>query len=364
VNCAAICATDLSTQVLLGTSTWVPACYDKLDTDNGDYAHDVLVKHIKGRLAREYRNAKVLLSVRAERGRIDPLPALCSVEAAQAAMDLTTDALSIRTLETLGLRKHVDAVDVAVISDSHAALPLLMRAELNLHKPYPSKAALYGLRARLDFEPANGRGIAFSWNLELGKAWLQRPLSMAQASGRVPREWLRYFNVLKNEYEDFRNSGIALTGFFDKMWETFPRQIEELETHDEYCKAWSWVLHTACDRFWGLFMNRIVDRQEDDRSPLVLLHGVKSEPSPASSKTNRRIPGTERTGGRLARPSEGGHWAPDWPQTERPAHRPFQAVELQQHFRTRLRTRAVTAIRNYRRLVKAWRSSRPGSGHS
>lgn len=266
---------DLASRVLLGVDAWVPECYAAGDTDTGRWAHEMLVSHVKTRLSGSYREARILLSVR-EEGEGEGLQPLCAVEAASVAMRLTANFFSVPALQALGLMGEVRGVAIKLIADSGATEPLSMYAEITLRESMPYDD-LVSLRKRFQRRSTGGH-LGFRWHPSRDLLQLEQHLEISSRKPELPKEWLRFLNELKNEYNEFRSSGIALTGFFDSRWDKFPASIESFRSdRAAYCDSWACVFHVVCDRFWALFVDRLVSRQEDDRSVLVLLHGLRAE---------------------------------------------------------------------------------------
>lgn len=277
----------LANRVLLGTDSWISASYGQLDTDAGRWAHEVLARHVKQRLSVSYRRAGILLSAEATAASHGALPPLCAVEAAGTAMRLTADFFAPPALQAMGLEGQVYAVGIKIMADPMSPAPLALWAELKLRAPMPFDA-LVETRRRFRSRARHEPSARLQWDPARDRIYFEQRLDIVPHRAALPADWLHFLNDLKNEYDEYRSSGIALTGFFDSRWTRFPHDIEALRDNPaEYCRAWSWVLHTVCDRFWGLFMDRLVSRQEDKRSVLLLLHGLKSEVETLVDKEGR-----------------------------------------------------------------------------
>ncbi len=259
--------------LMLRSNDWLPRGHGALDTDTGRYACRLFEPHLQGRLNKEYEHAKKRLEV-SSRWHGEP-PPVSAIEASMALTELVNLAASQPALAALDLWGPLRACSIRIDMDEDPEYPV--HAEVRLRfAPDIDRAFVpwacgrlwdvaRSRNARVEVVPSGPKELRLSWTLPIQPRW-----------ARTPPDWLRFFNDLKSEYDEFRSTGIAITGFYDLMWRHLPKDFPRWKA-DDYVEDWTRVIHLACDRLWALFLSRILSGREDERSALTTLHGLKTE---------------------------------------------------------------------------------------
>jgi hypothetical protein len=259
--------------LLLRTDDWLPKAHAALDTDTGRYACRLFEAHLHGRLNKEYEHSGKRLDVQS-RWHGEP-PPVSAIEASMALTELVNLAATQPALTALDLWEPLRACAIRVDMDEDREYPV--HAEVHLRfAPLVDRGFVSWACGRLleeaqsrnalvDVAPTGPKELRLSWTLPIRPRW-----------SSVPSDWLRFFNEFKSEYDEFRSTGITISGFYDLMQRRFPGDFPR-STPARYVEDWTLVIHLACDRLWALFLTRVLSGREDERSALTTLHGLKTE---------------------------------------------------------------------------------------
>jgi hypothetical protein len=271
------CAADaLAFNLILDADKWLPQAYGATDTDTGKWAIDALSKGVYERLHKSFESKRVHFATTWSISPFIQLPPMCAAEVAAAAVRVSADLLAPNRLAELGFKNNLRSVSVEFFTTLDAARPIRLRTNLSLNSALDQRDLKNSCGQFLDFNKS--ANPSFRSHPNRTSATFEADVPLTMHAPVLPQDWLNFLNALKQEYTTYRTTGIAINDFFDRAWQTFPSEIESsYSTPAEYLGNWSWVMQTVCDRFWGMFMTRIVHGKEDERSALELIHELKKD---------------------------------------------------------------------------------------